>query len=426
MALKRADEIVSKEVVRRPKRLNDSMLQNDMNSSHIDTEFEAEEMPKILTVNELTVSESFFAETINGHKFSDLVCEDFDLMLQNFTVDELVINSMENFEFIEKMRSESDERVKRDTPTDPSASPPLILNDVIVGGMVNGIDFNFLVKNALKTNVDNQRLEAPIGFGRLKAKSIQIDDNIISDVDLSEIAQLNTNETTIISPIRFTQNLEANILYVRQHLNQITVLDDDYKTDALFKRSRQPQMIIGKTFESITLQEPIILQGRINIASSALNQMKPIVTVNEDLEIDDSVLFNGNVTIKNLLSVKNIYGKSLFFNVDQLLDDGLKLDEPVDVPIEFLQPIQVGDVHSSTRINNVLISSLLKRNVTDVQQVIAPKTFTSDLSIEGGNCDANEINGINLQILNNTMVKRSAKNQIVTGTIHFEKINAQK
>lgn len=209
-------------------------------------------------------------------------------------------------------------------------------------------------------------------------------------------------------------------------MNQITVLDDDYKTDALFKRSRQPQMIIGKTFESITLQEPIILQGRINIASSALNQMKPIVTVNEDLEIDDSVLFNGNVTIKNLLSVKNIYGKSLFFNVDQLLDDGLKLDEPVDVPIEFLQPIQVGDVHSSTRINNVLISSLLKRNVTDVQQVIAPKTFTSDLSIEGGNCDANEINGINLQILNNTMVKRSAKNQIVTGTIHFEKINAQK
>lgn len=402
------------------------MLPNDMNSSYIDDDFEAEEMPKILTVNELTVSESFFAETINGHKFNDLVCEDFDLMLQNFTVDELVINSMENFEVIEKMRLESVDRVKRDTSTDSSASPPLILNNVIVGGMVNGIDFNFLVKNTLKTNADNQRLQAPVGFGRLKAKSIQIDDNIISDVDLTEIAQLNTNETTIISSIRFTQNFEANILYVREHLNEISVLNDDYKTDALLKRSRQPQVIIGKTFESITLQEPIILQGRINVASSALNQMKPIVTINEDLEIDDSVLFNGNVTIKNLLSAKNIYGNSLLFNVDQLLDDGLKLNEPVDVPIEFLQPIQVGDVHSSTRINNVLISSLLKRNVTDVQQVIAPKTFTTDLSIEGGNCDANEINGINLQILNNTMVKRSAKNQIVTGTIHFEKINAQK
>lgn len=423
-AIQRADEIVSKDVVRRPKRLNDSMLQNDLKSTQIAAVFEAQEMPKTLFVNELTVSGSFFAETINGHKFGDWVHENSNLVLHNFTVDELVIENVDNFESIEKMLLENENRVKRDTPID-AAPEPLNLNNVIVEGMVNGINFTYLVENALRTNVDNQRLEAPINFGQLKVKSIQTADGKISNVDLATIARTNVNETVIRSGIRFTQLLQVDNLAIQNRLNHITFTDN--KIDALLRRSRTPQVISAvKTFESVELLEPIVLQGKINISNVALNQMKPIVTINDDLVIDGSVSFLGNVTVKNLLSTANIYGKSLGYNFGQVLADGLRVDEAVGIPLEFLQPFQVGNVQNPTRINNIPISNLLRRNVSEVQNVTASKTFTSDLSVEGGNCDANEVNGINLQILNNTMFKRSAKNQIVTGTIHFDKITAQK
>lgn len=421
--MQRTDEIVTKDVVRRPKRLNDSMLQNDMNSSQIDVEFESQGMPTILTVNELTVSGSVFAETINGHKFENLVCEGSDLVVHNFTVDKLIINDAQNVEAIEQMLLESDERVKRDAPVDPSEEP-LNLNNVIVDGMVNGINFTFFVENVLKTNGD-QSLEATINFGQLRAKSIQTNDGKISNVELISIARINANKIELRSPVRFTQVLEVDNLEVRERIDEISIVDS--KLDVLLKRSRHPQVISGlKQFESIVLLEPITLQGKINISSSALNKMKPIVTVDEDVLIEDAVSFIGNVSIENLLSAKNIYGRGIRYNVDQVLADGLKLDDVVNGPMEFLQPLRIGDIQGATRINNVPISSLLRRNVTDVQKVRAPKTFTSDLSVEDGKCDANEINGINLQILNNTMLKRSAKNQIVTGTIHFERITARK
>lgn len=81
--------------VKRPKRLNDSMLQNDVNLSNVD-DLESEKMSKTLIVNELTVSEGLFAETINGHKFKDWVREDSDLVLKNFTVDKLIIKVIIN------------------------------------------------------------------------------------------------------------------------------------------------------------------------------------------------------------------------------------------------------------------------------------------------------------------------------------------
>lgn len=419
---------MSKEITRRPKRFNDSMLQNDSleNVSDVQSDRLNDEMS--MTVNELTVSESFFAETINGHKFSDLIREDSNLTLKHLTIDCLIVNDMKIYEAIEKRLFESDERMKRDasnqsTPIDHK-SEPLIFNNVIVEGLVNGVDLNFIVKNALRTNVKNQRLLGEFKFGRLKAKSLQTFDGKLSNVSLSTIARTNVDQTYIKSPIRFTQTLQIDNLQILNRLNEILIIDG--KLNALFKRSRNPQVITGqKEFESIVLLEPITLRGKINISNSVLNKIKPIVTVDEDILIENAaVSFVGNVTIKNILSAGNIFGQSIRYSVGQVLEDGLRLDEPVDFPIEFIQPIQIGDLESPSRINGIPLESLIRRNVSDVQKITATKIFTSDLSIEHGNCDANEINGINLQILNNTMLKRSGKNQIVTGTIQFSKIIA--
>lgn len=400
------------------------MFEIDMNSSlSSDTDFGNDEFEmqtsQTMTVNELTVSENFFAETINGRKFTDLVQENSDLNLKHFNVDRLIINDPKNFEAIESKLSESAKRVKRQEPD----QEPVVLNNVIVEGLVNGVNFSYIVENALRTNVREQRLEATIEFNRLKARSIQTNDGKISNIDLNNIAKINSNETVISVPIHFTQELEVDHLRIGDRLNEIFVRNGTL--GALFKRLKQPQEITGKkVFESITLRDPIILQGKINVSSSAFNRMRPIVTIDENLFVGDTVSFLGNVTIRNILVADNMFGASIRFSAAQVLDDGLRFDDSVELPMEFIQPFQIDDLQASSRINDISIESLIRRNVTEQQTIFAPKIFTTDLSVEDGNCDANEINGVNLQILNNTMMKRDGKNQIVTGRIKFDKIRA--
>lgn len=422
---------MSHETVRRPKRLNDSMLQNDVNSSRFDTDSTEEDeltemdMPTTLIIDELTVSESIFVEKINGHRVEDLIDENSNLVLKNFTVDELVIaNNSKNFEAIERKLQESDARIKRDAPT-VQDSETMVFNNLVVEGSVNGLNFNYLVENALRTDLPNQQVRVD-SIGTLKTHSLQTSDGKLSDVDLSKIARIRGNETIIRPPIRFTQDVQVNHLTVLQRLNQILIHDG--KMDALFKRSKRLQVITGqKVFESVELLEPIILQGRINVSNPYMSKIKPIVTVDEDVVLEADAVFHGNVTVQHLLQAGNIYGQSVRHSVAQLLADGLRLDEPVvDIPIEFGQPIRVENVLPSTKIDGTPISSLIRRNVTYVQKITARKTFTSDLSVEGGLCDANEINGVNLPLLNRTILKKSGQKQIVTGRIQFNRIVANK
>lgn len=414
------------------------MLQNEVNSSRFDAnteniEAEVEEttetmdLPSILHIDELTVSESIFIKKINGHNISDLVQRNSNLVLEKLVVDELVIadNNTENIDEIERKLLDSDERIKRAAPND-TESDTLVFDNVMVEGHVNGIDFNYLMENALRTDLPNQRLEANISIGVLRANSLNTNDGKISNIDPAVFALINGNETIIRPPIHFTESVGVNHLTVLQRLNHVLI--NDGKMDALFKRSRRPQVITGtKLFQSIELLEPIILQGKINISNPVIDKIKPIVTINEDVVVEGDFIFYGNVTVQNLLQANNIYGKSLQYNVAQLLADGLRLDEPViDMEMEFNQPIHVDNVEASTSIDGIPIASFIRTDTKDVQIITGRKTFTSDLSIEGGNCDANEINGINLPFLNRTILKKTGKHQIVTGRIQFNRIVADR
>lgn len=420
----KAEELLAKEVVRRPKRLNDSMLQNDLNSTQFDDELDDElAMPKTLTIDELTVSDGFFAERINGHRMEDLVRMNSDLVLKSLTVDHLIIrNNTENFDELEKKLLESDKREKRETPADESA--PLVLNHVIVKGRMNGIDFDFLNKQALKTNVDNQILEGNVKIGTLTAKSLQTIDGQISGLSISNIARTKGPPVKFRQSLRFTQDIEVDQLIVNQFLNQISI--NDGKMDILFKRSKRVQEITGlKEFRSINLLNPIILQGKINMSKPFADKISPVAVINEDLVLRGNYHFTGNVTIREL-SAQNIYGRSLRYSARQVLEDGLRLNETlIEMPMEFLQPIRIDEVKPGTRINGVPIESLIRRGSDEVQVITAPKTFTSDVFVDG-DLDANEINGINIQILNSTTLKKNGKNQIITGNIQFASINAKK
>lgn len=399
------------------------MLPKDL-SAILDAEHEEDELepplPKV--IDELTVTEGFFVEIINGHKMSDLVTPDSDLVLKNFTVDTLIIeNNTEHFSAIERMLQESDDRMSRNAPDDDA----IVLNDVIVNGFVNGIDFSLMADNVLRTDAKEQRIETEINFRTLRAKSITTSTDHFSNLPFSTIARINDNETLIRPPIHFTQGLNVTYLKVLERLNRIRIIDG--KMDALFKRRKDVQVITGeKQFETLNLLDPIVLQGKMNISNSLVNKIKPIVTIDDDLVVENNVQFMGNVTV-GFLSVPNIYGRSIRYNVLQLLSDGLRLDDPdIDIAMQFTQPIEIDNTLPGTRINNVPVDSLIRRNVSGVQKITARKTFLSDLIVEGDFCETKVLNGVDLEILNNTMLKRTGKNQVVTGSIQFRSIIANK
>lgn len=402
------------------------MLQNDINSTLFEDDVMGEwtEMPETLHVDELIVSESFFAQRINGHNIEDLLHTDTDLVLNTLAVDDLIIvNNTADFETIEAKLLESDKRMKRDTSTDQAE--PLALNNVIVKGRINGIDFKYLLENALKTDEPNQVLQSKVTIGTLTADRIVTADGKLSELEIANIAHINANEMLIRQPIRFTKDLDVNHLKALQRLNQILI--ENGEMDVLLKRSKKVQVIKGlKEFRSIELLNPIILQGKINVTSPMVERIRPIVTIDEDLELQGDFQFLGNVTIQNFLQAQNLYGRSLRNSALQVLEDGLRLDEPVaDLDLIFTQPIRVEEILPQSRINGVPLESLIQRGTNDVQFIIAPKTFIGDLFVDG-EMDAAEINGVNLQVLNNTMLKRSGKKQVISGNIQFSKITAKK
>lgn len=264
-SIQRAEEILSKENVRRPKRLNDSMLQDvNVNSTHFDDLSDLMEVDgDALTIDELTIIDNFYAERINGHNVSDLLRADVDLTLDTMTVGKLIIaNNSENFVEIENQLMESDKRVKRDSFNATDDDAPLVFDDITVHGLVNGIDFNAFVEQALRTDVDHQVLEGAVRIDKLRAVAIQTADSKISNLELSNIGHTNADELIIRQHVTFEKGITVDRLKTLKHLNEIKI--DNGKLDVLFKRSKSVQKIRGeKTFESITLLEPITLQGRI-------------------------------------------------------------------------------------------------------------------------------------------------------------------
>lgn len=409
--LHKTNVLLSKESVRRPKRLNES---TEPNATHVENNL-VEEM-NTLSVDELIVSGSVAVAKVNGHHIDDLLRSESDLHLNNLVIAYLLVPKDSN------MTDTTSKRAKRDALVDDEI---MHLNDVVLGGVFNNINFSSLVENALKIDQPEQRLTSDNKFQTISANTINVKDNKISDFDLNRIASIKDNETLINEPLIFAQLFSTNELNIAERLNHLTVQNG--KLNILLKKGKRIQIITGdKEFDAVNLLEPIILHGRINISSPMMNKIKPIVTVDEELIIDSDILISGNVTVKRILETSNIFGQSIRFSLAQVRGDAIRIDDvDIDVPLEFSQAIFTEDIRLPTRLNGIPLESFIQRNITGVQRISAPKTIISDLSIENGFCSANEINGVNLQVLNTTMLKRTAKNQAVTGSVQIERIIAE-
>lgn len=113
------------------------------------------------------------------------------------------------------------------------------------------------------------------------------------------------------------------------------------------------------------------------------------------------------------------------YSAKNLLENGLRTTtEEINVPIEFLQSIYAEHVLSGSVFNGIKAESLVKTGIKEWQIITGSKAFTGDLWVHGF-CDAREINGVDLQILDDTILKKSARDQVITGTIHVKSITAK-
>lgn len=112
------------------------------------------------------------------------------------------------------------------------------------------------------------------------------------------------------------------------------------------------------------------------------------------------------------------------FNVKQLHEEGLpKNASVIDAHIEFAQPIKTESLIVKGTVNSVNARSFVCDS--DDHSLSGIKTFAGDLHVKEGFCDAKTINGIQMEILNNTVLKRGG-DQEVHGKIHFKQIIVNK
>lgn len=134
--LHKTNVLLSKESVRRPKRLNES---TEPNATHVENNL-VEEM-NTLSVDELIVSGSVAVAKVNGHHIDDLLRSESDLHLNNLVIAYLLVPKDSN------MTDTTSKRAKRDALVDDEI---MHLNDVVLGGVFNNINFSSLVEKRTK------------------------------------------------------------------------------------------------------------------------------------------------------------------------------------------------------------------------------------------------------------------------------------
>lgn len=402
-----------------------ALLRNTQNAS--DQSFSASaSVSSMNVIDELIIADTVnVLHTLNGHRIEDLVFIEKDLNLEALSVDQLVVYDATIFSEIQaKLTPLTSSRGRRSVGSDVSS--PLRINQLFVSGRLNGLDFSDLQENVLRTNAVEQQLNANTRIDVATANVVRVRSNTISNQNLADLVSIRVNSTLIEQDIQFTQPIIINELNIMNRFNHMQVTNN--RLDALFRRAKGVQVITGKkVFESVALLEPIFQQGKIDVRSPIMAQIKPMVNVDQDIVLTGDYSISGNVTIENLLAASNLFGRSGRYSAKQLQTDALRIDESVvNVAVEFVQPIRVENVLGVTRINDVPISTLIKRNIDDIQTITGRKVFSGDLYVESGLCDAYIINGIDLMVLNRTVLKKNAENQIVSGTIHFGRILADK
>uniref|UniRef100_A0A182N2V7 VWFD domain-containing protein n=1 Tax=Anopheles dirus TaxID=7168 RepID=A0A182N2V7_9DIPT len=295
-------------------------------------------------------------------------------------------------------------------------------DDLSITGLLNDIDPRVLTEQVLQDAAQDQQFSDKLVVDQITAHNIAVSDGKLSGVEWDNVART-TGEQQILQDLQFVQPMLVDSLLLRDRLNHIPVIEGTLQVLQL--NADEVQSVTGtKTFDYVTLLNPIELQGKIN--GESLSKMNPIMTIADDLVLDGDYTIHGNVTFTGPLLAHNILTAGGTHHLHRLTTHGLQLNAapaPGQV-LKFMQPVFVEHLQGD-QINELNVNDLVPQASAEVQYLTGRKTFVGELKIDGV-VDANEINKVDLNLLNRTILRRTAggAEQTVEGTIHFHTVIA--
>uniref|UniRef100_A0A182Q8K7 Uncharacterized protein n=1 Tax=Anopheles farauti TaxID=69004 RepID=A0A182Q8K7_9DIPT len=296
-------------------------------------------------------------------------------------------------------------------------------DELKITGLLNEVDPRVLTEQVLlRDAAHDQRFSDKLVVDQITAHGVSVSDGKLSGVEWDNVVRT-TGEQHILQDLQFVQPLVVKSVFLRDRLNHIPVIEG--KLQVLQLHSDTVQSVTGtKTFDYVTLLNPIELQGKIN--GESLSKMNPIMTIADDLELDGDYTIHGNVTFAGPLLAHNILSVGGTHHMHRLTTHGLRLNAapaPGQV-LKFMQPVFVEHLQGD-QINELNVNDLVPQAAGEVQYLTGRKTFVGELKIDGV-VDANEINKVDLNLLNRTILRRTSGGleQTIEGTIHFHTIIA--
>uniref|UniRef100_A0A182T105 Uncharacterized protein n=1 Tax=Anopheles maculatus TaxID=74869 RepID=A0A182T105_9DIPT len=288
-------------------------------------------------------------------------------------------------------------------------------------GLFNDIDPRVLSEHVLHDIAADQQFDGKLVVDQITAHNVDVVDTKLSGIEIENVARTTGDQQMIVQDLQFVQPMLVDSLFLQDRLNHIPVMDG--KLQVLHLASDEVQSITGtKTFDYVTLLKPIELQGKID--GESISKMNPIMTIGDDLVLNGDYTIYGNVTFNGPLRAHNILSPGGLHHLHRLTTHGLHVNKapPRDQVIKFLQPVFVEHLHAD-KINELDVNDLVPQTAGEVQYITGRKTFVAELKIDGV-ADANEINKVDLNLLNRTILRRTGPEQTIEGTIHFDTIIA--
>ncbi|KAK5643847.1 hypothetical protein RI129_007692 [Pyrocoelia pectoralis] len=295
----------------------------------------------------------------------------------------------------------------------------LNVKSVHIKGFINNVDISKLKESALKT-FGNQTVTSNYQFDTLYVNNLDVkrlSDKTIPD----ELILVNGGDFHLNQSMEFTNSIIVNSILVRDHVNNIDVVDG--KLDVLVKNSDTLQHITGvKEFENVELSGPIKLLGKIN--SSKIEAMSPVRTFNQEIVVTGDYFINGDVNVEEILKASDIQNTQGTHTISKVQREGIKInEEKIPVHLEFSQQLNAQEVFCDT-INGIPVDSFVVEGVNEPQVISGWKTFLGDVFVTGSTELVN-VNGINIPSLE-AGVLTVIGNQTLTGNLQIENVYANR
>ncbi|XP_072396267.1 uncharacterized protein clos isoform X2 [Diabrotica undecimpunctata] len=340
--------------------------------------------------------------------------------------------------------------------------------NLIVDGLINGLDMATLEKYALK-KFGKQNITGQFFFDKIVTE--QLNTKWLTNSKIPD-ALITTNSPTIeLGKAVFTQKLKVKDLLVTRNLNGLQV-NRGGELQVLYKNSSEHQQINGeKTFDNLVLLSPPDLRGKK--MGKAFDRFNNVLNVTKDLTLNKTITLSGPVDVERQLKSKDIIyrkgdinkkidlpevsRKELTENVitenttsldlkstqkkdlkmlenakshkaggthqvnnDQklesllrVLQQGIKLtDDKIDATIDLRVPLNVVEVEAD-HINSVNTHTFIVQGSSKTVEIKGWNTFEGDLTLVG-DTHIMDINGVKAQDLENNVLTVHT-DQIVKG-----------